>query len=162
MLSKTIQDALNDQLNFEQHSAQLYLGMAADAAALGLNGIAGWLRAQEKEEVVHAEKLFDFINVRGGQIKLGDVKGPAKSFTSVKDVFETALAHEKTVSARIHKLLELARAEKDHATELFLNWFVTEQVEEEASFRGILEKLELAGNKGGSLLVLDHALGQRK
>jgi ferritin len=162
MIGKKVLDAINDQLNFEQHSAQVYLAMAADAALLGLNGVGNWFKAQAAEETSHAMKFFGYVLERGGRVDLKAIGGPDKKFDSVAAMFEAALTHERKVTKRILDLQELAQKEKDPATVIFLNWFITEQVEEEANVEDILAKLKLAGDKGGALLMLDKVLGERK
>jgi ferritin len=136
--------------------------MAAYAASLSLNGIANWFKVQAGEEVAHATKFMNYITEQGGKIVLKAIDTPDQKFTSVASLFEKTLAHEKVVTASINNLVALAKKEEDAATEIFLQWFVTEQVEEEANPTEILQKLEIGGKTGSSLLILDGILGQRK
>jgi ferritin len=161
MLHQKIQDALNQQLNAELYSSYLYLSMAAHFESQGLRGMAHWMRAQTQEENSHAMKFFDFIIERGGKVILSRIDAPTTEWSSPTAVFEETYAHECKVTGSINKLVDLAAAEKDHATAIFLQWFVTEQVEEEASASAVLEKLKLTGDQGASVFMLDRELGQR-
>jgi ferritin len=162
MISKKMTTLLNEQLNFEMHSAYVYLGMVAYAASLGLNGIAGWFRIQVKEELEHAGKFFAYIQQQGGEVKLTDVKASELEFASAASLFEESLKHEKKVTKRIQDLTTAAKKENDYSTDSFLLWFLNEQVEEEAQLMDILQKLAIGGKTGNSLLILDGILGQRK
>jgi ferritin len=162
MLNKKMADALNNQLNLELSSAYIYLSMAGHFAGTNLPGLAAWMKAQAGEEVKHAMKFFNFITDRGGRVVLASVEGPETSWASPQAAFAQAYKHEQKVTASINKLVDLARAEGDHAAEVFLAWFVTEQVEEEASASAIVEKFKLAGDNPGALLMLDHELGKRE
>ncbi len=162
MISKKMNDLLNDQLNFEFYSAYLYLGMAAYAASLGLNGFSGWFKFQTKEEMGHGAKFYEYIQRQGGDIVLGSVASPKQKFTSAAGLFEASLAHERKVTQRIVGLMAAAKKEADYSTESFLLWFLNEQVEEEAQLVDILQKLAIGGKTGNSLLILDGILGQRK
>ena len=162
MISKKMTAALNDQLNFEFHSAYLYLGMAAYASSLGLNGFAGWFKTQAKEEMEHGMKFYHYIQEQGGEVALEDVAAPGVKFISAAGLFEQSLTHEKKVTLRIANLMAAAKKEDDYATESFLLWFLNEQVEEEAQLADILQKLAIGGKTGNSLLILDGILGQRK
>jgi len=135
--------------------------MAAYFEASALPGMAAWMRGQAKEELEHAMKFFSFINERGGRVALEPVQKPKAEWASPLDVFQHALEHEQQITKQINDLVELAAAENDHASSVFLQWFVTEQVEEEATLQAILGKLKLVGEAGPPLLVLDHQLGQR-
>ncbi|MFQ5952204.1 MAG: ferritin [Candidatus Omnitrophota bacterium] len=161
MISQKMQNSLNDQLTNELYSAYLYLSMAAYAFSIGLPGFARWFRVQASEEEGHAMKFFDYINEQGGRVTLKAIKEPPKNFKSAVDLFEKTLEHEKKVTATINKLVKQARSENDYATETFLQWFVTEQIEEEANDTDILQKMNLAGKSGGALLLLDIQLGKR-
>jgi len=154
--------ALNQQLNRELYSGYLYLSMAAYFDSLGLKGFASWMKVQWKEELVHAMKFFDYISSRGGRVELYAIEEPPKSWNSPLNAFEYALEHEKKVTKLINELVDLAIAEKDHATFNMLQWFVMEQVEEEESFSDIVEKLRLSKDDSGILLLLDAELGKRK
>ena len=161
MLSKTIQDAMNEQIKNELYSAYLYLSMSAYCEAANLPGFAHWMRVQAQEEEAHAMKFYDFIYERGGRVVLQAIDQPPVEFQSPLNVFEQTLEHEQKVTALIHDLYTLAVQEKDYASQAFLQWFVTEQVEEEASATQIVETLKMIGDKGHALLMLDRELGKR-
>lgn len=161
MLTKKMQDAFNSQIQAEMASAYLYLAMAADCEAKNLKGFSHWLRVQYNEEVGHAMKMFDFVLERGGRVALEAIEAPPAEFGSPIDVFAKVLAHEQLVTARINSLYETAVAEKDYASQIFLQWFISEQVEEEASAGEILEKMKIAGDKGSALMWIDKELGKR-
>ena len=161
MLSKTLQDAMNEQIKNELYSAYLYLSMSAYCEAANLPGFAHWMRMQAQEEEAHAMKFYDFIHERGGRVVLQAIDQPPVEFPSPRAVFEQTLEHEQKVTAMIHDLYALAVEEKDYASQIFLQWFVTEQVEEEASASQILETLKMIGDKGHALIMLDRQLGRR-
>jgi ferritin len=161
MLSKTIQDAMNEQIKNELYSAYLYLSMSAYCEAANLPGFAHWMRVQAQEEEAHAMKFYDFIYERGGRVVLQAIDQPPVEFQSPLHVFEQTLEHEQKVTAMIHDLYALAVQEKDYASQAFLQWFVTEQVEEEGSATQILETLKMIGDKGQALIMLDRELGKR-
>jgi len=161
MLSKKIQDALNQQINAEISSAYLYLSMSAYCAAGNRPGSAHWMRVQWQEELSHATKLFDYINDRGGRAVLKAVAQPPADFKSLRDVFQQVLDHEREVSAMIHRLYEAAVKETDYPTQIMLQWFITEQVEEEKSATEIIEQLKLIGDQGAAVIMLDRHLGMR-
>ena len=161
MISKKMEDALNGQVNAEMYSAYLYLSMESYFKSLNLNGFANWMRAQTQEEMMHAMKIYDFINERGGRIILKAIDGPPTKWESPLAVFETTYAHEQKVTGLINKLVDLAIEEKDHATNTFLQWFVNEQVEEEASADEIVQQLKMMENAPGGMFMLDRELGQR-
>ena len=161
MLSKTLQDAMNEQIKNELYSAYLYLSMSAYCEASNLPGFAHWMRMQAQEEVTHAMKFYDFIYERGGRVVLQAIDQPPLEFQSPLDVFEQTLEHEQKVTALINDLYALAAREKDYASQVFLQWFVTEQVEEEDSATQIVETLKMVGDKGHALLMLDRELGGR-
>ena len=161
MVSEKMNDALNAQVNEEMFSAYLYLSMSAHFAANNLPGFANWMRVQTQEEIVHAMKIFDFLNERGGKVALQPIKQPDTTWQSPASAFEAAYKHEVHITACIDKLVGLARSQSDHATEAFLQWFVTEQVEEESSTDGVVRKLKLVGDGGPALLMLDNELAQR-
>lgn len=160
MLSKKMEKALNDQINAEFYSAFLYLSMAAYFDGVGMGGFASWMRVQFQEEQAHAMKLFDYVGERGGKVTLGVIEAPKAKWKSALDVFEDTYKHEQKVTGLINKLVDLARAESDHATDNFLRWFVAEQVEEEASAGDILQKVKMIGD-GNGLYMLDRELAQR-
>lgn len=161
MLSNKMQEALNDQINAEYFSSYLYLSMAAHCEAINLQGFAHWMRVQSQEEMGHAMKFFDFVLDRGGRVALKQVQGPPTSWQSPVAVFEATLEHERLITSRIGKLVDLALAESDHATNAFLQWFVNEQVEEEKTADSILQKLRLMQDAPGGLFLLDQELAQR-
>jgi ferritin len=162
MLSEKMQAAMNKQINAELHSAYIYLSMAAYFEDKNLPGFAHWMRLQAKEEVGHAMKFFDFIVERRGRVLLEPVAAVPTDWPSPLAVFENALAHEQKVTGLINDLVNLALAEKDHASNSFLQWFVDEQVEEEASADAIVQKLKMAGDTPVALLILDQELGERE
>jgi len=161
MISKKIQDALNTQINREQYSAQLYLAMSAHCEAKSFRGFAHWLRVQAQEETLHAMKLVAFLLDRGGTLELKPIPAPPTDFGNITDVFAKILAHEQEITGTISALFELSRAEKDYASEITLQWYVTEQVEEEASVGQILDQLRAVGEQGGGIWYLDSKMGKR-
>lgn len=161
MLSKTMQDALNAQINAEQYSAQLYVSMGAHCELRSFRGFAHWLRVQAAEESMHGLKLLDFLLERGGRPALLPIPAPPMEFGGVIHVFEEALKHEEGNTARIHALFQQARDERDHASEIALQWYVTEQVEEESTIRQIVDHLRAVGDKGGGIWYLDSRMGKR-
>ncbi|MBN2280531.1 MAG: ferritin [Candidatus Marinimicrobia bacterium] len=161
MLKPKIEKAINEQINKELYSAYLYQAMSAHAANIGLEGIANWMDIQAQEEMTHARKFYDYILEQGGKIELVAIEKPDSDYQTVKDMFEKTLAHEKLVTASIHDLVYLAREERDYATEIFLSWFVTEQVEEESNVNAILDKLKLIGDGGNGLFMIDKDLSTR-
>ena len=161
MLDTKMEKALNDQIVAEMFSAYLYLSMAAYLKDQGLGGFASWMEAQFQEEQAHALKMFDYVGERGGHVRLGAIDAPPAEWDSPLHVFEATLAHEQMVTGRINKLVDLALELSDHATDNFLRWFVTEQVEEEDSADSIRQQLKLVGDNGQGLLMLDRELGAR-
>jgi len=161
MLSKSMQDAINEQIKNELYSAYLYLSMAAYSEANNLPGFAHWMRAQSQEEVEHAMKFFEFVNERGGRVVLHAIDQPPADFESPVKMFEETLGHERKVTAMIHSLYELALEEKDYPAQILLHWFIEEQVEEEASAAYILDTLKAIGVKGQALVMLDRELARR-
>ncbi|MEK7668072.1 MAG: ferritin [Gemmatimonadota bacterium] len=155
MLKKTVLKALNDQVNAELHSAYLYLGMSAWCEGKNLPGFAGWLRKQFEEEQAHALKLYDYILDQGGAVTLTAVAAAPTSYKSLQDVWETTLKHEQHVTALIHKLYALAQKEQDFATQALMQWFVTEQVEEEKHAGAILEQVKMVGTNSSAVFFLD-------
>jgi ferritin len=162
MLSKKVQDAMNDQIKMELESAYAYLAMAAYCEANNLPGFAHWMQVQFQEELGHAMKFFTFVNDRSGRVVLQAIVQPQVEFQSPADVFQQTLAHEQKVTAAINNLYKLAVEEGDYASQAFLQWFVTEQVEEEKSASEVLNALELVGDGGYALIMLDRELGQRR
>jgi ferritin len=161
MISSTIQNAINDQIKHEFFSSYLYLSMSAYFETLSLPGFARWMRMQSQEEHEHAMKFFDFLNDRGGSVELQALDQPAGEFQSPLDVFEQSLAHERKVTALINRLYELALKENDYATQTLLQWFITEQVEEEKNAGQIVEQLKMTGGEPSALLLLDRELAGR-
>jgi ferritin len=161
MLSKKMDKALNDQIKWELYSSYLYLSMAAYFADLGLGGFAHWMRMQAQEEEFHAMKFYDYVLERGGRVVLQGIDAPPSEWKSPLDAFEETLKHEEHVTSLINDLVDLAIKEKDHATNIFLQWFVTEQVEEEDSVNEVLSKLKLVGDGGEGLFMLDKELSAR-
>ncbi|MEW6267536.1 MAG: ferritin [Thermodesulfobacteriota bacterium] len=161
MLSDKMNNALNLQINAETFSAYLYASMAAHFESLGLRGLARWMSLQAREEMFHAIKFFNFVVGRGGQVRLTALEAPPVTWASPLAVFQETLVHERKVTGLINNLVNLAKAESDHASDVFLQWFVTEQVEEESSAEEIIQKLKLAGDTGPGLFMMDAELGRR-
>ncbi len=161
MIKKRVENALNDQMNKEFYSYYLYLSMAAHFDSNNLKGFGHWMKIQAKEEAGHAMKLYEYLISRGGKVTLQPIDAPPSDWKAHKDVFEDAYRHEQKVTGLITKLIELAKSEKDYPTEVFLQWFVNEQVEEEAMAHDVLQKLQLIGSEGSALFVLDIELGKR-
>lgn len=160
MLPKKVEQAMNEQIKWEFFSGYLYLSMASYFHELGLSGFAAWMEAQYEEEVFHALKMYKYVTEAGGRVLLESIDQPQHEWESPLDCFEFSLNHEKSVTKRINDLATLAQEEKDHATFIFLQWFVTEQVEEEDTFGDVVSKLKLVGD-GGGLFMLDRDLGTR-
>lgn len=161
MPTKDVEAAINDQIANEFYAAHLYLSMAAWLEHENLPGFAHWMRMQSDEERGHAMRLFDFLLRAGGQVKLQGVDAPATTFKGPLAILEAALAHERKVTASIRKLYELAEQEKDYATQLTLQWFITEQLEEEKQAQDIIARLKLAGDSSAALLFLDNQMASR-
>lgn len=161
MLSDRMQKAINDQINAELYSSYMYAAMSMYFESVDMSGAAGWMNAQAREELVHAEKFMHYVNERGGRVILKAIEMPPAEWDSVLDAFQAALAHEEKVSSLINGLVTLAREEKDHMTDNFLQWYVAEQVEEEASAAEVVRKLKLIGDSGGGMFMIDRELGQR-
>jgi len=162
MIGKKMQDAVNKQINAEMYSAYLYLSMSGWCMNKNLVGFAQWYHVQAQEEMVHAMKFYGYIFDQGGRVKLLPIDGPPSDFPSVLEIVKKQLDHEKKVTALIIALSDLAKKEKDAATEIFLQWFITEQVEEEKNAQEIVNKLEMMGDSGPALYMLDKEMGQRK
>jgi ferritin len=161
MIKKAIEKAINDQINAELFSSYLYLSMAAYFESIDLPGGANWFRVQAQEELVHALKFYDFVVERDGRVRLTQVAAPETEWDSPVAAFDAALAHERGVTERINKLVDLALKHSDHATNNFLQWFVAEQVEEEASADAVARKLKRIGADGAGMFMLDQELGAR-
>ena len=157
-----INDALNGQIKEEFYSSYLYLSMAAYLESLGLKGFAHWMEMQAKEELGHAMKIYKFVVDRGGRVRLFDIQQPPVEWESPLNAFEEALKHEQYITSKINGLMSLAREAGDYATEIFLQWFVTEQIEEEASVGEIVEKLKLVKDSPNGLFMIDRELGMRQ
>jgi ferritin len=162
MLKSAIEDAMNHQINAEIYSSYLYLSMAADFEEKSLRGMAHWMQIQAKEEWGHAMKFFKYIVDRGGRVTLTAIATPPNKWDSPHAVFEAVYQHETDVTSLIDKLVELAAAEKDYASGVFLQWFVNEQVEEEANATEILHQLKMVGDSKQGLFMLDRHLSQRQ
>ena len=161
MIPEKIQKAFNDQINEEMFSAYLYLSMSAQFAEESLDGFAAWMAAQAHEEMVHAMKFYNHIIERGGKIELLAIAKPDGDFGKPIDAFKAALKHEEHITACIDKLMNLAIDEKDHPSRSMLQWFVDEQVEEEASVGKVVDQLEMIGDAKNGLIMLDRELGRR-
>ena len=161
MVSKKMEEALNEQVNAEMYSAYLYLSMEAYFKSLNLSGFANWMRVQTQEEVAHAMKIYGFIDERGGRITLKAIDEPRTKWDSPPAVFKAVYEHEQKVTGLINDLVDLAIEEKDHATNTFLQWFVNEQVEEEASADQVVQQLKMMEKAPGGMFMLDRELGQR-
>ena len=159
MITDRMADALNTHLNAEIYSAYLYLSMSAAASHAGLPGTANWLNIQAREEMTHSEKFYNYIDSVGARVVLEAIEKPPTDFGSPENIYASVLEHEQKVTALVNALVDLAREEKDHATDIFLQWFVTEQVEEEENVGDILAQIKLAGAAG--LFMIDRELGAR-
>ena len=162
MLSKTLEEALNEQVNSEYYSSFLYLSMSSYFETMNLLGMAKWMRMQYEEEIMHAIKIFDMIVDMEGTVKLKPVDGPPTDFKSPLDVFKKSLAHERKVTGMINDIYSLARKENDYAVQSALQWFIDEQVEEEKSALEIVRQLEMIGDETTPLLMLDSKVGSRE
>ena len=156
MLQKSIEKALNDQIRIEAESSQIYLAMACWAEVKGLEGVAGFMYNQSNEERDHMLKLVKFVNERGGHAQVSALKAPNVTFASFKEMFEKLFEHEVFVSSSINELVHITLQEKDYATHNFLQWYVAEQIEEEATARTILDKINLIGDDKGGLYLFDN------
>lgn len=162
MISEKMQKAFNEQLNAELYSSYLYLSMAAYFEAANLPGFANWMSMQSQEEYAHSMKFYSYINQVGGRVELDTIEKPDFEWKSALVVFEASLEHEKYITKRINDLVDLAIEGKDHAANNFLQWFVNEQVEEEATVGNIVDKFRLIGEEKGGLFILDRELGARQ
>lgn len=161
MISERMQAALNEQVNKEFYSAYMYLAMSAYCESIGLPGFANWMRFQYEEENMHVTKMYDYILDQGGDVELLAVEKPPKEYGSPLEVFEKTLEHEKFVTSCIHKLMDLAIEERDYATQTFLQWYVTEQVEEESNVNDVLAPLRMVGDDKSGLMMIDQQLAGR-
>ncbi len=162
MLTQKLQDALNEQINKEFFAEYLYLSMSAYLESIEMEGFANYFNVQAQEEHFHAMKMFNFVHDKGGRVILKSLKEPRSEFSSVMDVIEESLVQEKFVTRSINELMDIAIKENDHSVKSFLEWFVDEQVEEEATISKLLAKLKLINGEGLGLLTLDTQLGMRK
>ena len=161
MISKTMEQAINEQINKELYSSYLYLSMAAYFEGKNLPGFATWMRVQADEEREHGMKFFEYLVDRGGNVELKPIAGPATDWKTSLDAFKQVQEHEAFVTASINALYEQALKEKDYPTQVLLQWFITEQVEEEKNAAEIVQQIELIDAKGTAVLMLDHQLGKR-
>jgi len=161
-MNKKLLDEMNVQINKEIYSGYLYLSMAAHFEGENLSGFANWMTIQAKEELEHAMKFFEFLHEAGGKVVLDTIEKPDSDFGNPQKVFKQVLEHEQYVTNRIHLLYKLAIETNEYPTQIFLQWFVNEQVEEEKNATEILENLKLAGESGNALLMMDRALAHRK
>ncbi|MDR1194944.1 MAG: ferritin [Endomicrobium sp.] len=160
--SERMYKALNEQIRNEYFSAYLYLSMSACCYAKNLTGMAHWFRVQYEEELSHGDKIFKYITERGAKVELLQIDRPPCEWASALEMYKNALTHEQYVTGLINNLVKIAGEDKDYATLSFLQWFVDEQVEEEANDEAIIAQLEMIGESKGSLLFLDRQLGKRK
>jgi ferritin len=161
MINKTVQDAINEQIKNELYSAYLYLSMAAYFESLTLPGFANWMKVQASEEQEHAMKFFNYVFERGGRVQLKAIDQPPSEWKTPLEVFEQVLEHEQKVTSMIHNLYSLALKENDYASQIMLQWFITEQVEEELNATTIVDQLKMIGAHDTAVLMLDHDLGKR-
>lgn len=162
MLSPKMQDALNKQINEELSSAYIYLGMAAEADRLGLPGFVNWFKLQYQEELAHADRIFNFVLERNGEVHLDAIAKPEIGNETPLSLFEKSLEHEQYITQCIFKLKDLAKAESDHSTDVFLEWFVSEQVEEEANAQQVIDQLKLVDGNPNGLFMIDRELAKRQ
>ena len=161
MLNSTVQNAINEQIKNELYSAYLYLAMSAHFEAANLPGLAKWMRLQSNEEVEHAMKFFGYVNDRGGRVILKAIDQPQSEWSAPLVAFEQVLEHEQKVTGMIHNLFAIATKENDYPTQVMLQWYINEQVEEEKNASTIVEQLRMIGDHPNALLMLDHRLGER-
>jgi ferritin len=161
MINERMLKALNEQITEETYSAYLYQSMSAFLDFKGLKGFSHWMDMQTQEEMIHARKFYDYILERGGQVKLDTINAPPHGFGTPLEIFEAALEHEEYITGKINDLIDLAQETKDHATFNFLQWFVAEQVEEEATAGEMVDKLKLIGGHTGALFQIDKELNAR-
>jgi ferritin len=161
MIERKMLKALNEQVNAELYSHYLYLAMSAWFETISLRGFAHWMRIQSREEMNHAMKIFDFVIERGGKAELTSIDKPTATWTTPLAAFQAAYKHEVLITSSIYKLVDLAASIKDHASSSFLKWFVDEQVEEEANADAIVQKLHMAGDSMGALMIIDRELASR-
>ncbi len=156
-----METALNQQINKEMYSAYLYMSMSAHSTHIGLTGFANWFMVQYKEEMEHAMRIYKYVHDQGNKVNLIDIEKPPSSFKDPIEMFQQTLKHEQFITSSINELMDLAMKENDHATQIFLHWFITEQIEEEANDNEIIGKLKLVGDKGNGIFMIDKELGKR-
>ncbi len=161
MIDKKIEDAINEQINWELYSSYLYFSMAAYCESVNLKGFSSWMRTQAMEEMTHVKRFYDFLTARGGRVILTEIKAPPTEWNNPNAVFEHTLEHEQHVTKRINDLMNLAHDLRDHASISVLQWFIDEQVEEEESVDEVLQSLKLNENNPGGLFIIDKELAQR-
>lgn len=161
MLNKKMEEALNQQINRELYSGYLYMSMSAYSTSIGLKGFATWFMVQYHEEMFHAMKIYEQMSRRGNKVILAAIETPPSDFRSPLDMLEKTLKHEQTMTRNINELMDLAIADKDHATQIFLQWYVTEQIEEEENDNDIISRLKLIGKDPNGLFMIDKELGAR-
>ena len=161
MLNKKVAQALNEQINKEMYSAYLYMSMSSYSADIGLKGFANWFMVQYHEEMYHAMKMYEYLQSQGELVKLDSIQQPPHTFKDALDMFTQTLTHEQYITKSINDLVELAMSKKDHATQIFLQWYVTEQVEEEDNDNEIIAQLKLIGDSPQALLQFDRELRER-
>lgn len=161
MISQRMQEAINAQINAELYSSYLYLSMSAYYTEINLPGFANWMRIQAQEELIHATKFYDYLSYRGGRVLLKAIDEPPTAWASPSAPFDDTQTHEAHVTALINNLVNIALEERDHATVTFLDWFINEQVEEEANADAIVKQLRLTGGEGNALFMIDRELGAR-
>ncbi len=161
MISEKMQEALNSQVNKEFYSAYLYLAMSAYCNAIGFPGFSNWMQQQYQEESLHVTKMYNYILSQGGKIHLQQIDEPPTEYGTPLDIFEQTLAHEQFITRCINELMTLAIDEHDYATQTFLQWYVSEQVEEESTVNDILAPLRMVGKEGGGLMMIDQQLAKR-
>ena len=161
MITKKIEKAINEQLNRELYSAYLYLAMSADATAKGYKGAGKWFRVQFQEEQGHALKFYDYLQSQGAGVTLNEIKKPRGTWKSLLEMFESTLKHEQFITKSLNELMDLAVAGKDYATQSLVQWYITEQIEEESNDVDILSILRMAGSSTGTQLMIDKQLGKR-
>jgi ferritin len=161
MLNKKMEAAINGQINHEMYSAFLYMSMSAYSTLIGLKGFANWFMVQYHEEMLHAMKMYEYVLKQGGAVQLAAVKAPPATFKSTLDMFQKTLEHERFITKCINDLVDLAVKEKDHASHIFLQWYITEQIEEESNDNDILAKLALVGDDRNGLFMVDKDLAAR-
>lgn len=161
MISEKMQSALNEQVNKEFYSAYLYLAMSAYCTKIGLPGFAHWMRIQYEEENMHVTRMYDYILNQGGDVHLKAIEEPPREYGSPLEIVEKTLEHEQFITGSIHRLMSQAIDEHDYATQTFLQWYVSEQVEEESNVQDVLNPLRMVGNDKGGLMMIDQKLGAR-